>query len=313
MPHTSSYDAQGNARCGYVGRFAPSPSGPLHRGSLVAALASLLDARAHGGLWRLRIEDTDTPRMMPGGATRILRTLERFGFQWDGEVVLQSRRGAAYEHAWAQLAAQGRVYRCTCTRREIADSGAPGVDGAPVYPGTCRTHPPDGQRPAAWRLRVDDGVIEFDDRQAGRQVQALAGEVGDFIVKRADGIWAYQLAAVVDDAEAGITDVVRGADLLASTARQIFLQTLLDLPTPRYLHVPLVTLASGEKLSKQTGAAALDDEDVLESLEAAAAHLGLSIEPVDAIEEFWAKALPAWRSRYMNERENPSVSELERR
>lgn len=242
----------------YVGRFAPSPSGPLHFGSLLAATGSYLDASAHGGLWRVRMEDLDPPREMPGAASDILNTLEACGFEWDGPVLYQSTRHAAYEAALEQLQHSGRLYPCACTRREIADSALQGIEG-PVYPGTCRDglH---GRAARAWRVRTDNREIVFDDALQGRQCQVLARDTGDFVLKRADGLYAYQLAVVVDDAAQGITDVVRGADLLDSTPRQIFLQQLLGLPTPRYLHLPVVVNQDGEKLSKQTLAPAIDPQ-----------------------------------------------------
>ena len=263
----------------YRGRFAPSPTGPLHLGSLVGALASWLDARAHGGAWLVRIEDIDGPRTVPGADRDILATLERFGMRPDEPPVWQSTRTALYEHAFAQLSAAGFVYPCGCTRKEIADSLASRNtrNATLAYPGTCRGGLA-GKPARAWRVRVPDGetaVLSFEDRWQGTQRQDLATEVGDFVVKRADGQWAYQLAVVVDDADQGVTHVVRGADLLDSTARQLYLQRCLGLPEPRYLHVPLVTDATGEKLSKQTGATPLDASRPLAALRTAAHHLGL--------------------------------------
>ncbi|QDZ26621.1 tRNA glutamyl-Q(34) synthetase GluQRS [Noviherbaspirillum sp. UKPF54] len=284
----------------YIGRFAPSPSGPLHRGSLVAALASYLDARAHDGQWLVRIEDVDEARTVPGAAEAILQCLGAFGMRWDGEVVWQSRRKALYEAAFARLGSH--AYACGCTRREIADSRI-GIasDGAAVYPGTCRLGLAAGKTARAWRLRVPehaDARVAFEDRWMGTVEQNLASEVGDFVLKRADGFWAYQLAVVVDDADQGVTDVVRGADLLDSTPRQIYLQRLLGVPTPRYLHVPVVTNAQGEKLSKQTGALALDWKKPLEELIAAARFLQLPVEGVRSLEEFWREAVAGWARRF---------------
>jgi glutamyl-Q tRNA(Asp) synthetase len=237
----------------YVGRFAPSPTGPLHFGSLVAALASWLDARAARGRWLVRIEDLDAPRQQAGAAGLILRTLERLGLTWDGPVLYQSLRAPRYEAALEKLRAH--TYWCGCTRREIADSSLRlAADGAQIYPGTCRRGLPPGKRARALRLKTGADPIRFTDRVQGEQAQVLEREVGDFILYRADGRFAYQLAVVVDDAEQGVTDVVRGADLLDSTARQIYLQRLLGFAEPRYLHVPVVLNAAGEKLSKQTGA-----------------------------------------------------------
>jgi len=234
----------------YIGRFAPSPTGPLHFGSLVAAVASWLDARAAGGRWLVRIEDLDRPRCVPGAADDILRTLERLGLDWDGEVVYQSKRHSLYGVALQRF--QGRTYWCNCSRREIADSSLGlAMDGAHIYPGTCRTAALRSGR--ARRIRVAT-EIRLRDRVQGEHVQDLEHDVGDFVLYRADGMYAYQLAVVVDDAAQGVTDVVRGADLLDSTPRQIYLQQLLGLPTPRYLHVPAAVNDAGEKLSKQTGA-----------------------------------------------------------
>jgi len=289
----------------YVGRFAPSPTGPLHAGSLVAALASYLDARAHGGRWLLRIEDLDAPREAPGAAQTIVAQLMALGLAPDGPVMRQSSRGAAYQAAFDALRVHGLVYPCACTRREIADSLARTGDAVQrnrelVYPGTCRDGLPPGRSPRAWRLRVDDAVIEWQDRALGTLREPLATEVGDFVLRRADGMWAYQLAVVVDDADQGITDVVRGADLLASTARQIYLQQLLGHPRPRYLHLPVVTDGHGEKLSKQTGAAPIDASRPIEALNRAIVHLGL--EPVSASDpvRLLAAAVQRWaRSRWM--------------
>jgi glutamyl-Q tRNA(Asp) synthetase len=241
---------------GYRGRFAPSPTGPLHFGSLVAAVASYADARAQRGEWLVRIEDVDLPRARPAAERDILAALARYGFAWDGPVVRQSERTARYEQALAALVARSAAYECACTRRDLA-SAPLGAGGDRVYPGTCRAGIPAGRarRGAhAFRVRVGDAVVAFDDRLQGRQTQDLARDVGDFVVRRADGLFAYQLAVVVDDADAGITHVVRGADLLASTPRQIFLQRLLGCAVPSYLHVPVAVNAQGGKLSKQTHA-----------------------------------------------------------
>jgi glutamyl-Q tRNA(Asp) synthetase len=242
----------------YRGRFAPSPTGPLHFGSLVAALGSYLDARAHAGEWLVRMEDLDPPREAPGTAGDILRTLESLGLEWDGEVMRQSTRSDAYRTALARLDGAGATYPCACTRAEIGDSAIAGVDGSRVYPGTCRNGLAPGRARRATRVRVGDAVIEFEDAVQGSQRQDLATAVGDFVLLRADGLFAYQLAVVVDDAAQGITDVVRGADLLDSTPRQILLQRQLGLATPRYLHLPVATTPRGEKLSKQTHARPVD-------------------------------------------------------
>jgi len=295
---------------GYRGRFAPSPTGPLHFGSLVSALASWLDARAHGGAWLVRVEDIDGPRTVPGAAEDILATLDRFGFHADEPPEWQSRRVGLYRAALDRLIASGHVYPCGCTRKEIADSQlhAHRRNTTLIYPGTCRDglH---GKPARAWRLRVPDddprapggnpALIRFDDRWQGPQQQDLATEVGDFVLLRADGQWAYQLAVVVDDAQQGITHVVRGADLLDSTARQIWLQRCLGVPTPSWLHVPVATNAEGEKLSKQTGAQALDGTRPLEALAAAARHLGLDLrDPAPTtLAAFQADAIDAWKRR----------------
>lgn len=257
----------------YTGRFAPSPTGPLHFGSLVAALASWLDARAAGGRWLVRLEDLDRPREQPGAAEQILRTLQSFGLYWDGTPQYQSRRGALYDAALGRLGEH--LYWCACSRREIADSALGlAADGAQIYPGTCRAGVPAAKQPRALRVRTAGKEIVFHDRVQGEQRQTLETEVGDFVLRRADGQFAYQLAVVVDDAEQQVTDVVRGADLLDSTARQIFLQRLLGYPQPRYLHVPVAVNAAGEKLSKQTGAATVDASERSATLRQALRFLG---------------------------------------
>jgi len=282
---------------GYRGRFAPSPTGPLHAGSLVAALASWLDAKAHGGRWLVRIEDVDTPRCVPGLDATILMQLATCGLVPDEAPSWQSSRRALYQAALDRLVAQGHAYPCACSRKDIEDAlaaqGRPRERGREArYPGTCRSglH---GRAPRAWRLRVPDGVVHWTDRRLGPQSQDVAGEVGDFVLRRADGLWAYQLAVVVDDADQGITHVVRGEDLADNTPRQIVLQRALGLPTPMYLHTPLVLAADGEKLSKQNGAQALDLSDALAALNAAAAMLGLPAQSRTI-----AHALAAWTSQW---------------
>lgn len=243
-----------------LGRFAPSPTGPLHFGSLVAAVASWLDARAASGRWLLRMEDLDRPRCEAGAADTILRQLEAYGLAWEGDVLVQSQRDDAYAVALDALKAMGAVYPCACTRSQLEINQAPrNAEGEILYPGTCRNGLPPGAVARAWRVRVPDVSTHFTDRIHGELQQNLAHDVGDFIVKRADGLFAYQLAVVVDDAFQGVTHVVRGADLLWNTPRQIYLQTLLGLPTPVYAHVPLITNAAGQKLSKQTRASALPE------------------------------------------------------
>ncbi|MDR0777292.1 MAG: tRNA glutamyl-Q(34) synthetase GluQRS [Azonexus sp.] len=260
---------------GYRGRFAPSPTGPLHFGSLVAAVGSYLDARCQGGEWLLRMEDVDTPRNVPGAADDILRTLEAFGFEWDGPVLWQSQRLDAYAAALEHLRQAGLAYPCVCSRKEITDSAMrPAVDGGPAYPGICRAGLPSGRAARAWRLRVTDEETAFVDRLQGRQAQCLESDVGDFVLRRADGLFAYQLAVVVDDTWQGVTDIVRGADLLASTPRQIWLQRCLGYPQLRYAHLPVAANAAGEKLSKQTRAPALDSNRAAAELLRALRFLG---------------------------------------
>ncbi len=260
-----------------VGRFAPSPTGPLHLGSLVAALGSWLFARANGGRWLVRMEDLDTPRVVPGAADDILRTLERFGLTWDGEVTFQSSRIALYDTAFEDLLRRKGVYACACSRADIARAASapiPEEDGdsskegegrsrshaaaGSIYPGTCREGLPVGRAARAYRFRVPSGLFTFKDVLFGSLSEDVERNVGDFVVKRADGPYAYQLAVVVDDAAQGVTEVVRGADLLASTARQIALRRALSLPTPSYAHLPLVLAADGKKLGKRDGALPLD-------------------------------------------------------
>lgn len=287
----------------YIGRFAPSPTGPLHAGSLVAALASWLDARAHGGRWLVRIEDVDTPRCVPGADTLILQQLAACGLRPDAAPLWQSQRTPRYRQALECLIDQGLAYPCGCSRKDIeqaqAERGITRTRGAELpYPGTCR--PERGGlrgRPArAWRFRVPPRArIDWVDRRLGPQTQDVASAVGDFIVKRADGQWAYQLAVVVDDAAQDITHVVRGEDLTDNTARQILLQRALGLPTPTYLHTPLVLGANGEKLSKQNGAQALDLSDPLVALNAAAHALDL---PASASPATVPDALAHWTGHW---------------
>jgi glutamyl-Q tRNA(Asp) synthetase len=280
----------------YRGRFAPTPSGPLHFGSLVAAVGSFLEARCRGGAWLLRIDDLDPPRVVPGALQDILRTLEAFGLHWDGEVICQSRRADAYHAALHRLREPGHVYPCGCSRREIADSATTGIDGL-VYPGTCRSGLKGERRARTLRLRVGAGTIAFEDAVQGRFAQDVAAQVGDFVLYRAERVFAYQLAVVVDDAWQGITDIVRGADLLDSTPRQIVLQRLLGWPTPRYAHLPVVVTEQGEKLSKQTLAAPVDARDPAPALWQALDFLGQG--PSRDLErarlrDIWSWALEAW-------------------
>ncbi|MEJ8835713.1 tRNA glutamyl-Q(34) synthetase GluQRS [Ramlibacter sp. AN1133] len=286
----------------YRGRFAPSPSGPLHAGSLVAALASWLDARAHGGAWLVRIEDVDRPRNVPGADEEILRQLAACGLVPDRPPTWQSQREALYQAALDRLVREGKAYPCACSRRDIALAlFAQGRErtrhGELVYPGTCRAglH---GQEARAWRLRVPEGVVPWTDRRVGVHLQNVAEEVGDFVLKRADGLFAYQLAVVVDDADQGITHVVRGEDLVDNTPRQILLQRALGVPTPQYLHAPLVLGPNGEKLSKQNGAAAVEVAQPAAALAAAARVLGITVDPRVAVPELLAQAVRAWGARY---------------
>lgn len=313
----------------YVGRFAPSPTGPLHAGSLVAALASWLDARAHGGRWLVRIEDVDLPRCVPGADRVILQQLADCGLRPDAPPLYQSQRSALYQQALDELVARGLAYPCACTRRdielELERLGRPKTrHGELVYPGSCRPEQGGlrGKAARAWRLRTDRAAhsernqapalekhdpiainslanqsapqcIDWYDRRLGKQTQDVATEVGDFVLKRADGLFAYQLAVVVDDGAQGITHIVRGEDLADNTARQILLQCALGLPTPSYLHTPLVLGPNGEKLSKQNGAQALDTREPLAALNAAAAVLGLQV-PATAVEDWLAAATAQW-------------------
>lgn len=276
----------------YVGRFAPSPTGPLHFGSLVAALASYLEARAAKGKWLLRMEDLDSPREQPGAADQILHALERFGFEWDGPVLRQSTRIERYAAVIEDLARRGFAYGCSCTRKELEDS-ALAIDGSRIYPGTCRHGLAPGKSARAVRLRTHAAAIGFVDRIQGRIEQRVEKEVGDFVLLRADGIYAYQLAVVLDDLDQGVTDVVRGADLLDSTARQIHLQRVLGAATPRYAHVPVALNDAGEKLSKQARARPLDLADPQRELARARRFLGQEEDGWDLARVPRARSLPA--------------------
>lgn len=285
------------AAAGYRGRFAPTPSGPLHFGSMVAAVGSYLDARNRGGTWLLRIDDLDQPRIVPGSAESILRCLEIFGMEWDGPVVYQSTRVDAYRGALDALRKRGFVFACGCSRKDIEEAAMAGIDG-PLYPGTCRNGLPAERTLRSLRVRTDNRAIEFEDGLQGRVTQQLAAEIGDFVLWRTDGIYAYHLACVADDADAGITHVVRGADLIASTPRQIYLQRLLGWPTPAYLHLPVALNAAGEKLSKQTQAPGVDESRPQAVLAQVLRFLGQDL-PKDAasgtIGELWQWAILNWR------------------
>ncbi len=309
----------------YVGRFAPSPTGPLHFGSLVTAVASYVDARAVGGQWLLRIEDVDTTRCTMAAEQEIIAQLAGFGFEHDGAIIAQRERASLYRDALQRLQSDGRLYACRCTRSQLVLAPR-NAEGEVIYPGTCRAlnlpvdtrtdadvrrEFDDQARPAseasrhlAIRLRVADAIdpqanigthIEWHDRCFGTQHQPVARDVGDFVLRRADGRFAYQLAVVVDDAAQGVSHVVRGADLLGNTARQILLQRHLRLQQPCYLHVPLVRNANGQKLSKQTKAAPIHVDRALVTLQAAWQHLGQRpIEHVQSVAAFWRAAFGVW-------------------
>ncbi|MES2686373.1 MAG: tRNA glutamyl-Q(34) synthetase GluQRS [Pseudomonadota bacterium] len=313
-----------NKPSAYTGRFAPSPTGPLHAGSLVAALASWLDARAHRGQWLVRIEDIDTPRCVPGVDALILQQLAACGLLPDAPPLYQSQRGTAYQAALDDLLRRQLAYPCGCTRQDIAQALAEAGQPKPrhgelVYPGTCR-HGLQGRPARSWRFltqnieqnqppapvgREDAAMysiascnLPWSDRRLGGQQQNVSQAVGDFVLKRADGLWAYQLAVVVDDGAQGITDIVRGEDLADNTARQILLQRALGLPAPRYLHVPLVRGADGDKLSKQNGAQPLDTGAPLASLNAAAQVLGLQVSARGGVAGWLAQAVQQWATLY---------------
>jgi glutamyl-Q tRNA(Asp) synthetase len=281
----------------YRGRFAPSPTGPLHFGSLVAAVGSYLEARTRSGVWLVRMEDLDPPRVVPGAGDDILLTLEACGMHSDEAVIYQSTRSDAYHAALHLLRQRVLIYPCACSRREIADSGIAGIEGF-VYPGTCRAGLPPAKTARALRVDTRGAVIAFDDAVQGRMTQDLETEIGDFVLYRADQIFSYQLAVVVDDAEQGITHVVRGADLIDSTARQIHLQRLLGLPTPQYSHLPVAVNRGGEKLSKQTLASPVDASRPAPALVDALLFLG-QFPPADLadaeVEEVWKWALSHWQ------------------
>lgn len=291
----------------YVGRFAPSPTGPLHFGSLIAAVASFLQARSQQGRWLVRMEDLDPPREVPGAADQILRLLEAYGLGWDGEVLYQSRRAELYRSILERLQEAGHAYECGCSRKEIAASAPSGAVG-PIYPGTCRGGLATGRIARAIRLRTHDEVIELEDRVQGPLRQRLESEIGDFVILRGDGLFAYQLAVVVDDAAQGITEIVRGADLLTSTPRQVFLQHVLGLATPSYLHVPVAVTPDGDKLSKQTLAPALPLNDPVPHLLDALGFLNQR-PPLElraaGLEELWD-----WAIRHWDWRRIPRVSSI---
>ena len=284
------------APVGYRGRFAPTPSGRLHFGSLVAAAGSYLEARSHAGEWRVRIDDIDPPRVVPGASDEILRCLDRLGFEWDGPVVFQSRHIGAYHAALHELRQGGAIYPCGCSRSEIEAVAERGSEG-PIYPGTCRSGLARDRRARAWRMRLEAALIEFDDGLLGVQRLDLQRETGDFAVYRADGVYSFHLASAVDEAELGITDIVRGSDLLESSARQIYLLSLLHRPAPRYVHLPVAIDTTGAKLSKQSGAEAVNPAQPVQALCAVMRFLN---QPIPAklehasLEQFWEHAIEHW-------------------
>ncbi|MCV6636629.1 tRNA glutamyl-Q(34) synthetase GluQRS [Candidatus Albibeggiatoa sp. nov. NOAA] len=272
----------------YIGRFAPSPTGSLHFGSLVTAVGSYLHARQQDGRWLVRIEDLDTPRVVKGADKAILSTLHRFGMDWDGEIIYQSQRQRAYQDALDSLISQQLIYPCTCTRQRLKGK---------IYDGYCRNNPSTENQPYALRVKVNTPTLQFSDHLQGMIQQNMLTDIGDFIVKRKDGLFAYQLAVVVDDAEQGVTDVVRGCDLLDTTTRQLYLQQLLDYPCPKYTHLPIMMNADGLKLSKQNHAPIIDDQPVLPLLHQAITILGQN-PPKDlryeSMQIFWDWAIDNW-------------------
>ncbi|MCW8925667.1 MAG: tRNA glutamyl-Q(34) synthetase GluQRS [Xanthomonadales bacterium] len=269
-----------------IGRFAPSPTGELHFGSLVAAVGSYLEAKSRGGRWLLRIEDIDPPREVAGSAERIIADLQRLGMEPDGPVLFQSQRLKSYQQAIRHLLARELAYPCACTRKDLPESG--------IYPGTCRTGIAAGKQPRSMRFKLADEICEFDDRVQGRVMDCPADSSGDFIIRRADGLYAYQLAVVVDDAFQGITEVVRGADLLDSTARQVCLQKALGLPTPKYMHLPVVVRADDRKLSKREQADPVKHQDPTHAVARALAFLGHQAPSACSLQALWDWALEHW-------------------
>ena len=281
---------------GYRGRFAPSPTGVLHFGSLIAAVGSYLEAKSHGGEWLVRIEDLDKPREVAAASYKILRSLEALGIEWDHEVIYQDQRKDIYENVLTMLNRRGLIYPCTCTRKEISSSSIAGISGQ-IYAGTCRNNVQNDDRIGAVRIKTNSNIIGFEDTLFGLINQNLQNETGDFVLRRSDKIYAYQLAVVVDDSEQGITNVVRGADLLDSTPRQIYLQKLLGYTTPTYMHLPVAVNSHGEKLSKQTKAAHLDVSNPVKQLIGAVNFLGQK-PPTELVGEnvmsFWKWAFINW-------------------
>jgi len=281
----------------YIGRFAPSPTGPLHFGSLVAAVASYCDAKAKQGQWLLRIENVDTTREVKGAAQGMIECLEAYGFEWDGDILFQNQRSAIYQDYLDKLIDLGLAYPCQCTRKAIADMNPDiGLEGY-LYPGTCRHNKPAHGDSHAWRMPVGDQTVAFHDRTVGLMTHNMARDIGDFILKRADGIYSYHLAVAADDALQGVTHIVRGEDLLHSTSRQLLIQQALDLPTPRYKHIPVVKNDDGEKLSKQTLATAIDPSDAVTNLYQAFDFLHLNPAPAllkASLPEVWQWGIHHW-------------------
>jgi len=280
----------------YIGRFAPSPTGPLHFGSLVAAMGSYLQARSRNGQWLLRIEDLDQQREVPGAALHIIATLEQLGFQWDGEIIYQSQRGEIYRQTLDTLQRQGSIYNCSCSRKQIQELAGRGPYGL-IYPGTCRSRSADDSQTRALRVITHDQELAFTDGLLGRYQQRLESEIGDFVVLRADGFVAYQLAVVVDDALQNISEVVRGADLLDNTPRQLHLQRLLGYPQPSYYHLPVATNVDGQKLSKQTGALAIDPKQPIPLLLQTLQFLNQPLpgpDEIDSLKDLWHWAITHW-------------------
>ena len=281
----------------YIGRFAPSPTGALHLGSLACLLASYVDAKAHRGSWFVRIEDIDPPREPPAAAEKILQVIDALKLKSDFPVLFQSTRSSAYQEALQSLIAQGLAYGCACSRKNIEQATLSMGLPKGVYPGTCRSGTK-GKPVRAWRFRLPKGQIGFEDRLKGCFSQDVEREVGDFVLKRADGLWAYQLAVVVDDAFSGVTHVVRGEDLLDNTPRQIALQRSLGVKTPQYMHIPLVLNKEGQKLSKQNGATPVDSACIEKEVCAAWAHLGFEPFEFDRLEDFYRQAVKRWHQRF---------------
>lgn len=293
LPLTNNLHSKPN----YRGRFAPSPTGPLHFGSLVTAVGSYLEAKSHDGEWLVRIENLDATREVPSASNVILKTLESLGMEWDHDIIYQNHRNSIYQAALSLLEKHGLVYPCTCTRKEISDSSITGVSG-PIYPGTCRKNQLNKKHSAALRIRTNKCLIKFEDTLQGQVSQRLESDIGDFVLRRADGTYAYQLAVVVDDAEQDITHVVRGVDLLDSTPRQIFLQQLLGYSTPVHMHLPVVVNNEGKKLSKQNLASPIDISNPVEQLIATVRFLGQD-PPLElresSVSTFWKWAIKNWR------------------